>query len=831
MLDIFNRPPAIAGDTLQYVIHPGSLSSDKSAVTALATLIDSYVASALPNYIWHRDSFALEVVKVQSAWIIEGRMRVGDCIDDEWCVVWLLRDISRRYDIAISVFDSDGEFLLIEAAEHLPSWITPENSENRVWIYKGHLHLIPLNYVSADSTGGYRRTRSDTESDDDLANQDDGSEYISLLDAVPIVFDDNNATLTIPDLEQAAFRRIEGYPGVARQHIHYTKGYIPQDIALALSENPGLVQKAVEAFYTRDAPQMRAAARMSRFSPERSVLATVKMTRTAYAQLMGQKFRPPKVFGEWTEKENETEWRRKDIGMKIACGFEMMYQESKAKNEIYMGNAKVDNSLMEARKEALRRDPEYVKYIKSLENFGYFKGELNTSAQWQIQEDRAVSQFIHSRQTDDANRSSFATLVTSAIFDAQKHLDSGSTPDFASQEEDSDEWLSVTKSMMENMLSETSQELPPKPDDMDVDEGNATREMASEQQTMAQAKQLRGLAEKVGKFIEGEGDVEGATFEDDLLSDDADHSVLSDSDNESGSDSNAAAERQAALDRLVPALDASEYGTMPASFHRNSQKVKAEIQEEQDEEIRQDLPLEGDFHARAVRPLIFPRDQFDGVEDSDDESEEEGIAEDDDEEEEDMPMVVGEVEIDMKDEEEEFLKFSRETLGISADMWENIIQDRKDRGAFLPRSALHEQVTQNGSMLAAASPSTQNAKSEGTPSKNATLNSFETVMQAMDAELSRAKRGERDAGHEGELTASEKSPQAKGKKKAIQTDEDMQAELSAGMDSSDEEIGNGSMDYTLMKNFLESFKSQQGLSGPVSNLVGRLGWQLPKDDS
>ena len=39
------------------------------------------------------------------------------------------------------------------------------------------------------------------------------------------------------------------------------------------------------------------------------------------------------------------------------------------------------------------------------------------------------------------------------------------------------------------------------------------------------------------------------------------------------------------------------------------------------------------------------------------------------------------------------------------------------------------------------------------------------------------------------------------------------------------------MDYTLMKNFLESFKSQAGLSGPVSNLSGLLdpGWTLPRD--
>jgi len=38
-------------------------------------------------------------------------------------------------DTTYSVFDSDGEFLLIEAAEALPSWVKPTNSENRVRPY------------------------------------------------------------------------------------------------------------------------------------------------------------------------------------------------------------------------------------------------------------------------------------------------------------------------------------------------------------------------------------------------------------------------------------------------------------------------------------------------------------------------------------------------------------------------------------------------------------------------------------------------------------------------------------------------------------------------
>jgi len=56
---------------------------------------------------------------------------------------------------------------------------------------------------------------------------------------------------------------------------------------------------------------------MTRFPPSSSLLASVRMTRTAYAQLVGQKFFPPKIFGQWKELEGNKEWRWKDVGMKI----------------------------------------------------------------------------------------------------------------------------------------------------------------------------------------------------------------------------------------------------------------------------------------------------------------------------------------------------------------------------------------------------------------------------------------------------------------------------------------------------------------------------------
>ena len=104
----------------------------------------------------------------------------------------------------------------------------------------------------------------------------------------------------------------------------------------------------------------------------------------------------------------------------------------------------------------------------------------------------------------------------------------------------------------------------------------------------------------------------------------------------------------------------------------------------------------------------------------------------------------------------------------------------------------------------------------------------------MDAELSRARGG-------GAVATSQPQTTDKGKGK-VSGEEDldieaaMEAELRSSLDKGDlddDEEGGEEVDYQLIKNFLESFKSQAGMSGPVGNLVGRLqqGWQLPRDES
>ncbi|KAG6820765.1 hypothetical protein H0H93_012029 [Arthromyces matolae] len=836
-MDIFNRPPTIAEDTLQYTIHLPKDLSDKASAITFAACITTYAEDLLPGFIWHRDTFELKVIADpdpdNNAYILEGKMRVGDCVDDEWCTVWLLKEITAKWDVVVSVFDSDGEFLLIEAAEALPLWVKPTNSENRVWIYNSRLHLIPLSHTSPPSRRRHRRQLlgvNEDESRDNEGIEDDDDEYVCAQDAIKLVRDPSVHTFAPDAVQELVWHRIFGYPSATHNHMHKTKAYLPKDVANALLQSPFLVQKAVETFYTRDAVQLRAAHRMNRFPPNENALSTVKMTRTAYAQLVGQKFFPPKIFGRWSEPEGSREWRWRDVGMKIAVGFEMLYQESKSRAEVTSASAE----SAEARKDALRRNPEYLKYIENLRSASYFRDEVEGSELWRTLEDKAAKIFVDVRKEDDATRPSFASQVNTALTLSSKTRPLASVEE---EEEDSDDWLNINAqdfdAMLEQSMNASDLKAAAPSDAMDVDTPEIEDETAEDRLASAQAAKLKDLAARVENFVEGEGDLEGAMLEDDVFSDEdfSDDELGTEDDNEV-SDPGA---RDAAMDKLVPGIEPSEYGKMPASFYSNSQRVAQTNadpdQTEQQTQSKKEAPV------KPIRQPIIPRDKYDGV-DSDDETDEEEV--EDEESEDEHPQVVGDVEIDMEEEEEEFLEFSRQALGITDDQWGDIIQERKERGAFVPTSAKNTpakkttQGTQYGSPDTHGRPPAPGPR----PNVNPNLDSFEALMEAMDAELSRLRPS--NSRKATTTTTTQSSEKRKGKAKATVEDEDediegaMDAELKAALedgDDDDEEDTTEPPDYNLIKNFLESFKSQAGLSGPVSNLAGMLqpGWQLPRD--
>lgn len=324
---------------------------------------------------------------------------------------------------------------------------------------------------------------------------------------------------------------------------------------------------------------------------------------------------------------------------------------------------------------------------------------------WKALENKAAAAYIDSRkeeyvdrssrtpearfdkQFSDVTRPSFASKMNAALKVARE-IDFSSCP-----EEEPDDWLNVDAENFDSSLQNMAPGQSTGIETMDVDQ-------KEEQLAQEQASKLKSLAQKVEEFVEGEGDFEGALVEEyvdwidnippianRMTSDDADGSDFSEGMSDSDDESNPEAvtdddDDDAAKSRLVPGLEPGEYGKMPPLFYANSQKVapNSEHEEEPPSEPTIDENDEPPPIRRPIRPPILPRDKFDGV-DSDDETDEDELAVGNDEDtDEDHPELVGDIEPDMDEEEEEFLDFSRRVLGISNEQWNDIINERKNRG-------------------------------------------------------------------------------------------------------------------------------------------------------
>ncbi|KAG0473473.1 hypothetical protein HPP92_015330 [Vanilla planifolia] len=111
---------------------------------------------------------------------------------------------------------------------------------------------------------------------------------------------------------------------------------VPLPVAQVLKHEPCLISLAVEGFYNRDLDSMKHASRMDKFlrlngtgGALEIVRISVQMTRIMYAQLVQQRFQAPRCYPMPGREEGSVVYKEAELGMKIACGFEMMYQERK----------------------------------------------------------------------------------------------------------------------------------------------------------------------------------------------------------------------------------------------------------------------------------------------------------------------------------------------------------------------------------------------------------------------------------------------------------------------------------------------------------------------
>lgn len=295
-------------DFIEYYLFAGS---ENKEIGKLLEEINAFVDNYAKEYIWHKDSFNLRVRSAQNDLLDEvltekiscdaskgpilyGVTHYGDNIQDEWFIVAIMLELTKRFPGVIGrVVDSDGEFLLIEAANHLPKWVNPSTCEGKVFLYNGLVHI-------------YHEETSEAKSD-------------VPLDELLTEIRSNNARYCISN---AAFEciqdRIRQFPDKIRENQHTATIYVPLAVASILKQKPSLISHAVLAFCNRDPIDQKVLRAMRYFPPEERVYTSVRFTKCLYAMLMHNQFIPDRRTGWNLPATSATEHKAHMLGIKVS---------------------------------------------------------------------------------------------------------------------------------------------------------------------------------------------------------------------------------------------------------------------------------------------------------------------------------------------------------------------------------------------------------------------------------------------------------------------------------------------------------------------------------
>ncbi|PCD41911.1 hypothetical protein AU210_004452 [Fusarium oxysporum f. sp. radicis-cucumerinum] len=345
--DFKNQLPDNCVEYLLFFIDPqvdirkqlAQIENIRRSATELATTLTK-------DYIWQKDEFNLTLKNENGLVYLHGITDYSDAVEDEWLIVYILRELSKSHpNLWIRVFDTDGEFLLVEAANVLPRWLNPEIDNNRAWINKGNLLLIPVR----DEEG--LRARN-----------------LELPDAVQAIKTKRDALVHSGFVEAEAFYRLEKYPGQISESLHHSLITIPRKLAYILHSLPKSVAPAVEEFYLRDPIALKRVISPTQpftFPPEDLITISVRFSKVLFAQLRSQRFDAPPSWSEVLRKaqkeapsgEADKIMARLDIGMKLTCGFEMLaVKAEKSKSRVVRELAIELEDLAEDGNEALPSD-------------------------------------------------------------------------------------------------------------------------------------------------------------------------------------------------------------------------------------------------------------------------------------------------------------------------------------------------------------------------------------------------------------------------------------------------------------------------------------------
>ncbi|KAI8801641.1 SGT1 protein-domain-containing protein [Cladochytrium replicatum] len=535
--NVHEEAAAAGGDNwMRYALYETGIDTREEAENRARDM--TKIAEDLSSsYTWQKDGFNVFVRegdhglprKHFPGFHLTGMQRFGDAIDDEWFSVFILFKISEHFpSSAIQIWDNDGEFLLIEAATELPAWLEPSNAANRVFICKGGVHIIPIPRNPREITLYPPGNRLD------------------IGRAISAVLDQKVPTDAGSAIEALIKTRIQG--SKRRSLMHFARCSVPRSVAYVLHKDPQLVASAVESFYLRDPISLAACREMTHFAPaskEDMVTTTVQFSRVMYAQMVGQPFSAPKPLAPFiiSKSSNSANWEQasaSELGMKLTCGFEMLYAEQHLRDlSAFTNSVTVDTYNFDA-------DARWLKSKSRLKRMGYFKENVEGSEAYRELERAAKENFLKNKLSalrdrmegvQDSDPDPSVPVPFGNPYDRiRKILDefkasSSRTSDYVHNEPpDSDEWITLTMENFERLMKgrdsapgaeDLLEDEDDDDDDSDDDDDDDSDDDADDQDSVVEGnteqekrgvRELAKMVKRFTSFVEAESDVNGVTF-------------------------------------------------------------------------------------------------------------------------------------------------------------------------------------------------------------------------------------------------------------------------------------------------------------------------------
>ncbi|XP_046658079.1 protein ecdysoneless-like [Daphnia pulicaria] len=413
-------------ESVEYWLFPNISEGEDELekLEAFRTRCFTFIHDQSRNYIWHEDSINLNIIPNRTAAgdsppHLYGKTRFGCNVEDEWFIVHLLRSFSvTENDVVIRIVDSDGEFLLVEAADSLPRWANPETCINRVFIHGGQVHIISI----ADRPSSITPLPSGQP---------------SLMDAVHIVRSMPHLTIAPAPIQEPIHQRIDKCVSQIDSSLHRCNVFVPAGVAALLQSYPTLVAPAIHAFCQRDASQLQVIRAMRFFPPETRVWTSVTFTKCLYAMLVHRNYQPDHRTGWSLPPIGDSKRTGSDLGMKLAIGFELLANEESLhqKDDDY----------------SLDMDSRWNRFLNTLKEKGFFQDFLDGSKPHNELMEKAREFYINSVGVEGpAKKPVILRLMQSVCADVDKfkkvesHLPA----------DDDDSWLSVDPATLDQILGD-----------------------------------------------------------------------------------------------------------------------------------------------------------------------------------------------------------------------------------------------------------------------------------------------------------------------------------------------------------------------------------------